>query len=283
LFLHLAIFLARVPADEAADAREFLHHVQLTAIALAVAFVVWRVLNAGIDRFFARRFVARLLPRVATISSLSKSLGGFVVLIALALLLMNVWAINVAPAVWSAGIVTAALAFGAQAVVRDILSGFYCLFEDQYDVGERIELMTPNGSVSGIVEAVSLRSTRIVDDRGKTITVPNGNIVFVTNASRLPTRASIRLTLPLHGDASCMRTRMQEMAQHAAAEAGLADSGVSATLDDITADGAVFRLQFDAPKGDATAAESLLREKLFAQLQSAGWIAGGSSRAPGSA
>src|SRR4029077_9177268 len=96
------------------DVRALAGHVEATFIALVAAIVVWRIVIALIDRFFARRFISTHLPRVATFSTLLKSIVSLVVVVAGVLTLLNIWSVDVAPAVWSAGFVTAGLAFGSQ-------------------------------------------------------------------------------------------------------------------------------------------------------------------------
>lgn len=258
------------------DVRVLGGHIEATVIVLLVAIVVWRVVIALIDRSYKRRFISSHMPRIATFATLSKSIVGLVVVIAGALTLLNIWSVNVTPAVWSAGFVTAALAFGSQNLVRDIVTGFFFLFEDQYDVGDRVELVTSGGqTVKGRVDAMGLRTTRVVDRRGRFVIIPNGNIALVTNASRLPTTASFTLTLPWKGDASAMRARVEEHAKEIAAEAGIGDAGVSVSLADSTAELATFRVDLRSAEGDEDLERSNLRVLLAARLQGEGWLPGG--------
>ena len=257
------------------DVRALLGHVEATVIALVVAIVVWRLAIAVIDRFYKRRFISSHLPRVATFVTLSKSIVGLVIVIAGALTLLNIWSVDVAPAVWSAGFVTAALAFGSQNLVRDIVTGFFFLFEDQYDVGDRVELVTSGGqTVKGRVDAMGLRTTRVVDRRGRFVIIPNGNIALVTNASRLPNVASFTLTVPWKGDASAMRARIEEHAGEIAAKAGIGDAQVNVSLTDSTAEVATFRVDLRSSEADEDIDRSNLRVLLAARLQAEGWLPG---------
>ncbi|MDQ2817385.1 MAG: mechanosensitive ion channel family protein [Candidatus Eremiobacteraeota bacterium] len=280
MLLTVASFVAQPVSRPSVSFGVIADRLEVSAIAAIAAFLLWRLVLAAIDRFFARRFVSRLIPRVATFSSLAKSIGGFAVIVALALLLLNVWAINIAPALWSAGIVTAALAFGAQATVRDILTGFYCLIEDQYDVGDRVELTTPNGVVAGTIDAVSLRSTRVVDLSGRVTTIPNGNIVFVTNASRLPNRCNFSVPLRFHEKVADMQQRLTAIAVQAAAQLGVASQSIAVGVDAFSADGASFRIEFEAPEGDADGVSAKLRQHIAAELQTQGWLPGGAPAPP---
>lgn len=79
-----------------------------------------------------------------------------------------------------AGIGGVAVGFGSQSLIKDIINGFFILFEDQYSVGDNIDI----DGKSGIVESIGLRLTRIRDFNGDMHTIPNGSITMVTNHSR---------------------------------------------------------------------------------------------------
>ena len=80
----------------------------------------------------------------------------------------------------TAGIGGVAIAFGAQGLVKDIITGLFLLFEDQFTVGETVQI----DGEKGVIEAITLRSTRIRKPSGEITTVPNGSITKVTNFSR---------------------------------------------------------------------------------------------------
>ena len=95
--------------------------------------------------------------------------------------------VNIAPIIASAGILGIALGFGAQSLVKDFLSGVFMIFEDQYGVGDVIDV----GEAIGTVEAVSLRVTRLRDLDGTVWYVPNGEILRVGNKSQNWSRAVV--------------------------------------------------------------------------------------------
>src|SRR6202011_2309855 len=150
------------------------------------------------------------------------------------------------PALVSAGIVTAALAFGAQALVRDVLTGFFFLFEDTYDVGNAVEVTTTNGTIVGTVESVGLRTTRIVDSRGRNVTVPNGSIVYVTNASRFPNRADVSISLPLKAGVDVMRAKIVAIAAEEMKRFGAGAEGAWVSIEGVSPDSITFRIEFHA-------------------------------------
>ena len=95
--------------------------------------------------------------------------------------------VNIAPIIASAGIIGIALGFGAQSLVKDFLSGVFMIFEDQFGVGDVIDV----GEAIGTVEAVTLRVTRLRDLDGTVWYVPNGEILRVGNKSQNWSRAVV--------------------------------------------------------------------------------------------
>ena len=98
--------------------------------------------------------------------------------------------LNLAPLIAGAGIVGVAIGFGAQTLVRDFLSGLFILLEDQYGIGDTIDL---RAEVVGVVEEVNLRVTRIKGADGTVWFVPNGEIRRVGNKSINPPKPSPRV------------------------------------------------------------------------------------------
>ena len=113
--------------------------------------------------------------------------------------------VNLAPLLAGAGVLGIALGFGAQSLVRDFLAGFFMLVEDQYGVGDVIDVGSVVGDekgVSGTVEGVSLRTTRIRDVEGVVWHVPNGEIKRVGNKSQQWSRALLDIDVDYDTDIS---------------------------------------------------------------------------------
>jgi moderate conductance mechanosensitive channel len=114
--------------------------------------------------------------------------------------------INLAPLIAGAGVLGIALGFGAQSLVRDFLSGFFMLVEDQYGVGDVIDVGGAvggtGGGVSGTVEGVSLRTTRLRDVEGVVWHIPNGEIKRVGNKSQQWSRAVLDVEVDRDTDIS---------------------------------------------------------------------------------
>ncbi len=126
------------------------------------------------------QIAARRAQRAATIGSVLKSTVSIVLLVWVVLSVLSVLGVNIAPFIASAGIVGLAIGFGAQNLVRDFVTGVFMLLEDQYGVGDIVDL----GEAIGEVETVGLRVTTLRDIDGTLWYVRNGEIARVGNMSQ---------------------------------------------------------------------------------------------------
>jgi small conductance mechanosensitive channel len=122
----------------------------------------------------------RRQQRAEAIGALLRSIITATVVIIALLLILPIIGINVGPLLASAGVLGVALGFGAQSLVKDYLSGIFLVFEDQYGVGDLVDL----GEAVGVVEDVTLRITRLRDLGGVVWYVRNGEILRVANQSQ---------------------------------------------------------------------------------------------------
>ena len=173
---------------------------------LTLGRVVLVILLASLVLSIAKRAIPRALGRVSDSSRLdervelrTRTLTGLVV----STLAVVVWTlasitvlsqvgVEIAPLLAGAGVIGLAVGFGAQQLVRDVISGFFVLVEDQYGVGDYVTV----GGVSGVVESVSLRLTRIRGDDGVLHHIRNGDLQVVSNFSRGYSVASIKVPVP---------------------------------------------------------------------------------------
>jgi len=117
--------------------------------------------------------------RAATLAQLLNEVGLIAIVIVAGLLLLDIF-INIGPLLAGAGVLGLAASLGGQALMKDIVSGFVIVLEDQYAVGERVRI----GDVEGTVQQLTLRSTVIRADDGTLHFVPNGTGTPVANLSR---------------------------------------------------------------------------------------------------
>lgn len=133
--------------------------------------------NSGIPASAAKE---RYRQRTLTMGSLLRSIATFAIAVITVLTVMSLLGIPLAPLLASAGVGGVALGFGAQALVKDFLSGIFMILEDQYGVGDLID----TGEAVGTVEEVTLRVTRLRDPDGVVWYVRNGEIIRIGNRSQ---------------------------------------------------------------------------------------------------
>lgn len=130
----------------------------------------------------------RMILRAKTLGSvLSNFITWSIYVIAVTMLLSEL-GVAVGALIAGAGILGAALGFGAQNIVRDLLSGLFIVFEDQYGIGDSVDL----GEASGVVESVGLRITQLRDAKGTLWYVRNGEILRVGNMSHKKNSAATK-------------------------------------------------------------------------------------------
>jgi small-conductance mechanosensitive channel len=198
--------------------RAVLHIAVIVVVALLVRFLAYRAINritaltangmtpamlrplrAHAERALNRGVSAeRRRQRALAIGSLLKSVTSFLVVSIAAILILAEFGINVAPLLASAGIAGVALAFGAQNLIKDFLAGIFMTLEDQYGVGDSVDL----GSASGTVTTVGLRTTTVRAGDGTIWHVRNGEVLRVGNLSQGESVVNIDLPLPYSADAT---------------------------------------------------------------------------------
>lgn len=159
---------------------------------LVVAFILNRVARRLIRLYLERLkkspgTIDRNVTRQETLGVVLRSTVTIVIYTVAILLVLSEVDINLGPLVASAGIAGVAIGFGAQSLVKDFLSGFFMLVEDQFGVGDVVDV----GEATGTVEAFNLRTTEIRDVNGTLWHVPNGEIRRVANKSQDWARAVI--------------------------------------------------------------------------------------------
>lgn len=124
--------------------------------------------------------VARSKQRTQTLGAVLKSTSTAVIVTLALLIILGELGINLGPLIAGAGVAGVAIGFGTQSLVKDFFSGMFMLMEDQYGVGDVVDL----GDATGVVEHVSLRVTQIRDVKGTLWFIPNGEVRRVGNLSQ---------------------------------------------------------------------------------------------------
>ncbi|GAA3118272.1 mechanosensitive ion channel family protein [Planomonospora alba] len=158
--------------------------------------------------------VERRRQRAETIGSVLRSVASIVILGTAVLTVLERLSVPIAPLLTSVGIVGVALGFGAQELVRDFIAGMFMLLEDQYGVGDVIDVGAATGTpVTGTVEAVTLRITRLRDADGRVWYVRNGTITRVGNESQGWARATVDVPVAYSSEVPAVRDLLTQVAE----------------------------------------------------------------------
>jgi moderate conductance mechanosensitive channel len=170
-------------------------------IVILITYSLIRISYALIARFNSAFIVSsylinrqehrRLQLRVTTITRISKSVITIVWVTLGIVIVLSVVGVDIAPLLAGAGIVGVAISLASQNLIKDAINGFFIILEDQYAVGDVINV----GSVSGLVENINLRITQLRDGEGRLITIPNSEIKIVANLSSQWSRADLNIPI----------------------------------------------------------------------------------------
>ena len=241
------------------------------AAGVVVRFMVYRLINRISENIAAGNLASlRREQRARTTASVLRSLTTAVVAGVIGLTVLDELTIPVGPLLASAGIVGLAVGFGAQALVKDVISGLFLLVEDQYGVGDTIEI----GGLTGTVEAVGLRVTSLRDDVGTLWYLRNGEILKVGNRSQGWGRARVDIGIAYHENPSRVSELLLEVAHEVCADPAFAPAVLDQPrvegIESVTAGGVVVRLEVKtaALQDDRVARE--LRRRIKDRLDAAG-------------
>jgi moderate conductance mechanosensitive channel len=161
-------------------------------VTLFVAYVAWELIRLGIDRHLQNTGGGPKLPgtddddetapgsRLQTILPMVRVAFGVLLAVVVTLIVLSRLGIDTAPLIAGAGVFGLAISFGAQSLVRDVISGLFYLWDDAFRVGEYID----TGRLKGTVEALGIRSVKLRHHNGPLHTIPYGQLGAVTNQSR---------------------------------------------------------------------------------------------------
>jgi small-conductance mechanosensitive channel len=242
---------------------------------LVIALVVNRVLRALtkliIKPALGQNRQSQLREQqTRTLAGVVYSAGSKVVWFIALLTVVREFKIDITPAITLAGLASLAVGFGAQNLVRDVITGFYIVMEDQYMVGDTIQI----DDYQGRVEHITLRRTVIRDTRGALVTIANGEIRTVSNLSRDWSQAFVDVSLapesPMDKTMQALEAAAAELRADAAWSQALVDGPRILGLQNFDRTASTIRLQVrTAPtRQDEVARE--LRRRIQAELQKQG-------------
>ncbi len=229
LYLFAALFLLRIwgldflslaQASVGSRIAGALVDIGLTAL---VAYVLWEMARIAIDRRLAAEGTGaegegapepgeqggQGVSRIRTLLPLMRITIQITIVVMAVMLVLSSLGVDIGPLLAGAGVVGLAVGFGAQTLVRDIVSGVFFLVDDAFRLGEYIDV----GSVKGTVEKISLRSLRLRHHRGALHTIPFGEIQHLTNYSRDWAIMKLEFRVPFDTDLEKVRKIFKRIGQ----------------------------------------------------------------------
>jgi small conductance mechanosensitive channel len=208
--------------------------------------------------------------RLATMISVSTTSLDAIIVISGLISLLSALGINMAPILASLGVVGLAFSLGAQALIKDFLAGMVILLEDQYTIGEEIEV----GDVHGVVEEISMRATRVREYSGKLNILPNSEVRIVANYSREWMRAIVDINVPFTADLQQALEALKSAAAHCAEDEAikplLLDPPGVAGWNSLSDWAVQIRLSARTKPGKQYTVQIALRQYAIESLQKAG-------------
>jgi len=212
----------------------------------------------------------RVSQRAQTLGSVLRNAATVIIWVIAGLLILGELNVDLAPLLAGAGIAGVALGFGAQYIVSDLLSGMFMIAEDQYGVGDVIDL----GEANGTVEEVTLRVTKVRDIRGTVWYVRNGQIQRVGNKSQLWARVILDIGVAYDTDiekASCLIKQVaDEVWREKIDEARVLEEPTIWGVQDLGADAIVIRVGVKTRPGEQWAVARLIRARVKTAFDDAG-------------
>jgi small-conductance mechanosensitive channel len=192
------------------------------AATIAAAWILWTVLSAVIDEKIPRattlgdedEAAAGSVSRLGTLLPLARNMLLIGLIVVAVIVALSTLGLDIGPLLAGLGVVGIAVGFGAQTLVRDVISGVFFLMEDAFRVGEYID----TGRLRGTVEGMSLRSVRLRHQNGQVHTIPFGQVQAVTNFSRDWSVIKFNLHLDPTADLETVRRAVKRVGQELLAD-----------------------------------------------------------------
>lgn len=182
---------------------------------LVLAKILITIAQSAVNRIFRNRRGSKLQleqRRVDTIRVLVNNVVRYVIKFLAVLIILQLLGIDLRPVLVSAGVLGLAVGFGAQSLVRDVITGFFIIFEDQFAVGDYV---TINNNITGTVQEIGLRVTKISSWTGEVHIFANGTINQVTNYSLQNTMAVVDVTIGYKEDLEKVKEILEGVLQRA--------------------------------------------------------------------
>ena len=240
------------------------------ALIFIMASIIIKVSRKIIRRIFSQNKKKNMRMnerREKTLKKLIENALVYTVYTLAILTLLETIGIKIGPLLAGAGIAGLAIGFGAQSLVKDVISGFFIVFEDQFAVGDYVYV----AGVEGDVEEIGLRTTKIKDWTGERYVIPNGNITQVTNYSIHNGVPVIDINIPYENDVYEAKKIIEDINQKVfqTTDVFLTEPEVIG-VQTFDVSHYVIRIIAETAPGEQWSAERYLREVIQSELYSRG-------------
>lgn len=236
------------------------------------AFIVRRILARVITQLIGRTMRRDLFPteldrkkRLETLDGLIGATTQVFVWVVAIVMIISELGINTAPLLASAGIIGIAFGFGAQSLVKDFFSGIFIILENQYRVGDIVEI----SQISGVVEDITIRTTVVRDLNGQLHHIPNGSIVVTTNKTMDFAQINEDIIVGLDTDVEKIEEIINEVGKEVARISAIKDYIVEPPhferLDGFTNDGMRIKVLGKTTPGE----QWIVKGKFYTKLKAA--------------
>ncbi len=188
------------------DQTDRILHSTLRLLGVILVYLVLRIFLFWLLDGIMGRMVEKQM-RLHTLQGMLRSILGYTLFFVFAVQALDAVGVQIMPFVEAAGVMGLAIGFGAQKLVKDMISGFFLIVDSVFTVGEMVTI----GTVTGEVVEMGMRVTSIKDPSGRLYIIPNGDISTVTNLSRNPISDTIEITVSAYADLDKIRQVVQEV------------------------------------------------------------------------
>lgn len=261
------------PLTQVETYQALLSNIIMVVIYIVVAWLAIRIFHKVIEQFFKVQNKSKNAnkKRSQTLISLVQNIVSYVVWFIVLTTILSKFGISVEGIIASAGVVGLAVGFGAQTIVKDIITGFFIIFENQFDVGDYVKINSAGTTVAeGTVKAIGLRSTRINTISGELTILPNGSMGEITNFSVSNGTAIVMMPVAIDEDIDRVERLLSELFTSMRSKYYLfITTPEFVGVDSITRDEVLIRISAETIPGEGFSGARILRKEIqqFFQLE----------------
>ena len=261
-----------VAKDLASSFREqlpvLLFHLAMAVVVILVGILIVRLGKMIISRLIRRRSKKKgISTRTDTIRSIVSSLFGYVMYFLIVAIVLSIFGVDLGSILAAAGVVGIAIGFGAQTLVKDIISGLFIWGEGNLAVGDLVSI----NDLTGTVESISIRTTVMRNYNGNLYTIPNGDIRTMTNMSRGFRRAIVQVPCPYEENQERIVEMLRDEMKTAAVEIeGLKDIPDVMSIVSFEKHAVMVQVAVTCPIGEHWRVERDLRSRIKARFDREG-------------